>query len=275
MKKLVFSVLSVFALFPFFAWAITGEDLTVANKILRTILADSNNGNDRSSLVEWYYIVDDAIDEQWSWSIHNRLLFVKNELRVFIDGMKAADVVWKEIVEKKFLTSIGSGVTFVGDDLPQSCFEHAWLVDDLAWSEDLSPAMVIGVWKMEASCRMYYPHNGDGPFQILSKNVTGDMTVPKFVNEFQDFAAFSRNKRNWYARANKKSNLSVDLSYDSLDITWIVRHGALYNGLSGASIRWNIQPANANYVWGRYSADYSDANKDGLVVVILKFLSWK
>jgi len=47
----------------------------------------------------------------------------------------------------------------------------------------------------EASCGYYLPSNGDGPFQIISKDYgTGEITENIFVQSIQDFINFSQSK---------------------------------------------------------------------------------
>lgn len=96
-------------------------------------------------------------------------------------------------------------------DLDELCQEHRMLMNDMAWAEDMPLPLLIATREMESSCRFAYPSNGDGPFQILSKNITGSMDRVSMVNEIQDWADFSRNKRDWYARANVASGHSIQL----------------------------------------------------------------
>jgi hypothetical protein len=64
------------------------------------------------------------------------------------------------------------------------------------------------------------------------------------------------------------------LTYANLDLDSIIKHGALYNGLSWATIKWDIQPAAVQYVYGRYTDVYSGSVKDGLLTKILKSVQY-
>jgi len=47
----------------------------------------------------------------------------------------------------------------------------------------------------ETHCGYYLPKNGDGPFQILSKDYgTGEITPDLFIQTVQDFITFSKIK---------------------------------------------------------------------------------
>lgn len=54
--------------------------------------------------------------------------------------------------------------------MPDGCFSSYQLVDDWSWALDVPTALVIATWKMEATCKMYLPANGDGPFQIVKND---------------------------------------------------------------------------------------------------------
>ena len=272
MKKL----LSLFALAVFLfspILAMTNENQVIADAILANILHTTNNGKDTSWLVEWYYIIDDNLENNVTdVNVADRLTFVKNELRTRIDNTKNTSIATKIISEQSFLTNYASGIVSSGDILHSKCYDYYDMFDDVAWSENVPTSLVIATWKMEAGCGFYYPNNGDGPFQMLYKNHTGVMTTSKMVNEIQDFARFSRNKWDWYRRSNGTGATPIMLTYTGWNLTGVVYQGALYNGLSGASIRGDIQPANPHYVWGRYGNAFSGSSKDGLLVNILKVI---
>lgn len=100
-----------------------------------------------------------------------------------------------------------------------------------------------------------------------------------------DYRDLIQGKHNRYHNANKLSpttctqkNMNftgqtapICLSYTQMDIDSIIKYGALYNALAGPTIIGDIQPRNISYVYGKLT---SDANKDGLIVRILKILRW-
>lgn len=267
MKKIALTIFFMI-FFSFSAFATTANDEIIGNKMFQNIMVDTNNGEDKSWLVERYYLVQEAI-QNGDTLIERRLQHLSQKLRTEIDQKKASSLSSKDSFESSFLSSYESDIVSSSEVLDSRCYEYYDLVDDLAWSEDIPTSLVIATWKMEASCGFYFPSNGDWPFQMLYKNYTGAMTIWKFVNEIQDFANFSRNKRNWFVRANKSTNQTLSLSYTSWDLTGVVRHWALYNWLSGATVIGDIQPWNPHYVWWKYN-QYTGSIKDWLLVNILK-----
>ncbi len=59
-----------------------------------------------------------------------------------------------------------------------------------------------------------------------------------------------------------------------MDLDSLIKHGALYNGLANATIKWDIQPGAPAYVYGRYTDAYSGAVKDGLITRVLKVVKY-
>jgi hypothetical protein len=142
---------------------------------------------------------------------------------------------------------------------------------------------------MESWCGRYKPTNGDGVFQLVSKDYgTGVLSTGERILMMYDFSALLKGKYDRYHTANKLSpndcntNMTwstgiispICLSYTTLDFDSIVKHGALYNWLSGSIIKGNIQPAIAPYVFGHYTDTYSGSVKDWLLVRILKVLNY-
>jgi len=254
-------------------FAISVQDQYVADKMINNILNDTDNASDKEWLVEWYYIIYDALmSEGDQSSIGQRLVVVSDFLRVAIDQWKELDRLTAEWIEDSFYTVHASYIQSTWTDLSSDCYSYNQLIDDVSWSKNIPTNLVIWTWMMEASCWFYFPNNWDWQFQMLYKNKTWTMTIPLFVNEIQDFANFSQNKRNWYETANSASWLTINLTYTNWSIDDYVKHWALYNGLSWSTIYWDIQPWNPDYVRGQYTSEYSWSNKDWLIVDILKYL---
>jgi hypothetical protein len=58
----------------------------------------------------------------------------------------------------------------------------------------------------ESTCSYALPKNGDGPFQIISKDYgNGTITESIFVQTVQDFFDFAWDKINRYNERNKES----------------------------------------------------------------------
>lgn len=280
--KYIFSI--TFVALLFFVWynqvfaltALSSEDLSIVTAMKTNILADTDNGRDLSWLTEWYYIIKETVDSSVNNNVAtNRLQWLLLDLRNLIDTKKQSSLLSKQTIENNFLSTYQSWLYYswyIVSILPDACYTHYNMVDDIARAENIPMSLVMATWKMESGCGFYYPDNGDWPFQMLYKNITWTMTISKMVNEIQDFAAFTRNKWEWYNTSNVGSWLTIWMSYTGRDLTGVVMHWALYNGLSGASIKWYVQPANPNYVWWRYTEMYSGANKDGLLSNMLKVI---
>ena len=140
------------------------------------------------------------------------------------------------------------------------------LADDLSFVYNQPTALTLATRYRETSCKRYLPGNGDGPFQIVNKDYgSGDLTPKTFKQSLIDYLEFSQNKFNRFEKANSKSGLQIDLTYTGLTFTGIVRHGALYNSLSGKTVYGDIQPARPNYVFDGYTQAYSGSKRYGLL----------
>ncbi len=63
----------------------------------------------------------------------------------------------------------GSGLA-IADPLSENCIGRYQTLDTLSFAYDFPTALTIAVWWKESSCGYYLPKNGDGPFQIMSKD---------------------------------------------------------------------------------------------------------
>jgi hypothetical protein len=182
-----------------------------------------------------------------------------------------------------------SGVTTSTVWLSNICKDRYQLVDDRSYAFNIPTPLVLATLDMESSCGRYKPSNGDGVFQLIAKDYgTWTLTTGQWIMMIYDFSALIAGKHARYHTANKISkdgcttknmNLTgttspICLTYTNMDLDSIIKHGALYNGLSWAIIKWDIQPAAASYVYGHYTDAYSGAVKDGLIVRILKVVKY-
>ena len=147
-------------------------------------------------------------------------------------------------------------------------------IDNISFANDFPTAITIAVWYKESNCGYYLPANGDGPFQIVSKDYwNGEITEDLFKQTVQDFIDFSKDKIDNY---NKKANdefPGIHISYTWLDYTGVVSFAALYNGWTRTG--WMVQPNAPKYVFDGYWEKYSSAKKYGLFPALLKILSWE
>lgn len=107
----------------------------------------------------------------------------------------------------------------------------------------------------------------------MSKNYwAGEISIELFQQTVEDYLIFSEGKHDLYERANYDSGYVVDLSYTGWSLTGVVYHSSLYNGLSGANIRWTIAPGIPEYVYDNYTNAYSWATRDGIVATMIKVI---
>jgi hypothetical protein len=88
----------------------------------------------------------------------------------------------------------------------------------------------LAVWYRESNCGYYLPANGDGPFQIVSKDYgNGEITEEIFKQTIQDFIDFAKNKVDNYNKNADEEFPEIKLNYTSFDYTGVVSFAALYN----------------------------------------------
>ncbi len=142
-------------------------------------------------------------------------------------------------------------------------------LDSISFANNFPTALTIATWYRETNCGYYLPNNGDGPFQILSKDYgTWAISEATFLQSVQDFIDFSKSKHTQY-----KTKLWISLTYTWFDRTGLVNHAGLYNG---GLISWNIvTPNNPRYLYDGYGSAYSGATRYGVMPKFLKILSWE
>ncbi len=118
-------------------------------------------------------------------------------------------------------------------EIYNNCLGRYNTTDNMSFANNFPTALTIAVRYRESTCGYLLPRNGNGPFQITSKNYgSGEITETLFLQTVQDFLDFSQNKINRYNERNANDNLSIDLSYTGAKYTDLRRFAALYNGLS-------------------------------------------
>jgi len=98
------------------------------------------------------------------------------------------------------------------------------------------------------------------------------------MTTLKDFFDFAHHKINRYEGANKASSnpeYNIDLSYNTFDMTGLVKFSALYNSLSGNTVYGHILPKNPNYAWDGYGAEFSGATRYGVIPKFIKLLDWE
>lgn len=184
-----------------------------------------------------------------------------DQIHIEKNKVKAENIQFK----KDFLSQYMSGISKEITD-PDNCTGRYQTLDAMAYANNYPTALLMATWFRESTCGYYLPKNGDGPFQIVSKDYgTGQITEEIFWQAVQDFIDFSRNKYSSY-----KSRVNINLTYTGFDYTWIISHASLYNG--GYYSGGIILPVNPHYVFDGYGEQYSWATRYGLFPKFLKLL---
>jgi hypothetical protein len=132
--------------------------------------------------------------------------------------------IWSKSGWNEFLDLYNTGIIEI--DMEDKCFWRYNTLDNISFANNFPTALTIAIRYRESHCGYYLPKNGDGPFQILTKDYwTWEITEEIFVQSVQDFIDFSRSK---FARY--QSRVHQNITYTWIDIKSIISHSALYNG---------------------------------------------
>ena len=98
-------------------------------------------------------------------------------------------------------------------------------MDTISFANNFPTALMMAVRYRETNCGYYLPSNGDGPFQILSKDYgTGQISEAKFLQIMQDYIDFSKGKMSRYNNVNAANNRSINLTYTGFNLTGIINY---------------------------------------------------
>ncbi|EKD25337.1 MAG: hypothetical protein ACD_80C00084G0023 [uncultured bacterium (gcode 4)] len=278
MKKIIASLVLIWLFLGYTsAYQPTSQDIAQI-KLLKTQFDSITTGNMKDK--RDFYAQLKTLQEQFSG--YEQLNYYLSEL-----GLYLVTQVNDEKVKVKSVSKIGkqdffnqwSGWLSTSITATDTCTWWYNTMDSISFANNFPTALTIATRYREVNCGYYLPANGDGPFQILSKDYgTGQITESKFIQTMQDFIDFSKYKISRYEKANKAeehTEFKTNLSYTWYDFTWIVRFGALYNSLSGNTVYGNILPKSPKYVFDGYWEAYSGALKYGILPKFLKTLDWE
>ena len=272
MKKYIALLLGGLFLWSVFAYTPTSQDIAQIN-LLKTQLDSITTGNMKD---KWdFYAQLKTLQEQFG--NQEQLNYYLNELWVYlvtqVNTEKAKVKVLSKATEQIFLNQYSSGFS---QDIttPDTCTGWYNTMDTISFANNFPTALTIATRYREVNCGYYMPANGDGPFQIVSKDYgTGQITEATFLKTIQDFIDFSKAKHTQY-----KTKLWITLTYTWFTWTGLVYHSALYNGwtITGSDASWYIAlPNNPHYVYDGYGPDFTGALRYGLMPKFLKVLDWE
>ena len=257
------------------------QTVSALNTVLDDLIQD-----DKKELRHWYNQIDTLYEV---YSGDGRLGYLLGEidgyLRESLDTMKKPAIIESIAAKEAFVAAYASWI-IQEHTIPDRCWEMYELLDDLSFVHDIPTVITLWTWYAETTCGFYLPIHPDfgsnWPFQIISKNYgTGDMTMPLFKQTLEDFLIFARHKYNLYgwAKWNRENGYAVDVSYTWFDLTGVVRHGALYNGVASdhpmGNIYGEIRPKKDWYVYNNYKEERSGAVRHGFLPMVINAAAWE
>jgi len=272
--KSLFFIAFLFCQATFAFYQPTPQDLVDLNKLKVQLTELTLNNNED---IRTYYSQIKILKNNYSfnWRLNYLLTELNSHLQTILQTKKQEEKILSKQTKQAFLQKYSGNIVW-DVELSENCIGWYNTLDDIAFAHDFSTALLIATRYRESNCGYYLPHNLWGPFQITSKNYwSGEISEEVFFESVVDFIKFSQEKHNRYKNRNQEEKLLVNISYKTLSMTGIVRHGALYNGLSGYTVYWNALPLNPNYVFDNYTNDYSGASRNGLITQYLKVLEWE
>ncbi len=267
MKKFNFGLLAILLLFwCSFAYEPTTQDISAITS-LKTQFDTISSGD--MTIKGDFYIQLKNLQEQFSG--HEKLGYYLNTMASYLMTQINTEKAKAKTTSKSFKQDFVNQYSGVSKDITtaDTCTGRYNTMDSLSYANNFPTALTIATRYRETNCWYYLPNNGDGPFQIISKDYgTWTITEGKFLRSIQDFIDFSKAKRTQY-----KSKLWISLTYTGFDMTWLVNHAGLYNG---GIISWNIvNPVNPSYLYDGYTQEYSGATRYGLIPKFVKVLDWE
>lgn len=155
----------------------------------------------------------------------------------------------------------------LSEKLTNNCKKYYDLIDDISFAHNFPTSAVISTWYRESSCGFSLPSNGDGPFQIVTKDYgTGTMTEELFVQTVLDFIQFTENKIKRY-----NGKIKTKLDYQHIDLESFINFSALYNW--GKVLNGIIAPYHPQYIFDGYQWKYSNAKRYGTRPYLIKVLN--
>lgn len=270
-KSWILTLISLVAFSWVFAYEPTTEaDLQELSDLKTQInLAVENN----NPLLFSYYQQMRELEKQFQSPA--KLNYQLQHLRNFLqDKMEAKRDISKSASKSQktqFLAQYQQTMEQYADPLHQNCYGRYHTLDTMSFAYDFPTVLTMAVWFREANCLVYRPKNGDGPFQIVSKDYgAGKLDKPAFEVTIQDFLEFARKKIDRYN--SKNPTTPITLSYENLSYDDVYKFAALYNGLSGATVYGDIAPAAPKYFFEKMPGEFEKGKRNGLWLQTLRAL---
>ena len=276
MKNKIQILIFAFVILFGFVWVtraeykLTGDELKQFNSQKATISKATNYGL-------WSYYT-----QLWKWCDilkgDDRLSIISSGLRDYASSLfdSRKKLAKQQYIGEKsrFLGAYEWNVTVTEKFSIDNCVGWYNTIDNISFANDFPTALTIAVWYKESNCGYYLPANGDGPFQIVSKDYgNGEITEDLFKQTIQDFIDFSKSKIDNYNKKADEEFPEIRISYTWFDYTGVVSFAALYNWWTRTG--GMVVPNAPKYVFDGYWEDYSNAKKYWLLSAFIKVLDWE
>ena len=276
MKNKIQILIFVFVAIFGFVWVtnatyiLTGNELNQVNS-QKTIIGASTDyelWNYYSQLVKRYNILE---KNERLWKISGELRDYALSIFEFRKKIGKQQSVWNK---STFLDEYRDNI-MMEDEFPfDKCTWWYNTIDNISFANNFPTALTIAIWYRESTCGYYLPANGDGPFQIVSKDYgNGEITEDVFKQTIQDFIDFAKWKIDNYNNRVNEEFPEINLTYTWFNLTGVVSFAAMYNGWTRTG--WMVQPNVPKYVYDGYGDEYANAKKYGILPAFLKILSWE
>lgn len=265
MKKYIITLIATIIGFLGFSFAYsptTGDQATLS--ALKTQINKITQDNPKTMRK----LADQLQNLQVRFPTYEKLLYLLKELEIDLTNQITTQKIQvKQANKEQIKAFVANNMTGIAA-LPETdtCKQQYDLIDTISFANNFPTALTLATRYREASCRMYLPGNGDGPFQIVSKEYgAGDLTLTTFKQSVQDFIDFSKAKY-----GNYYSKIWPIFTYTGFDMTGIVNHAALYNG--GKIMSGVVVPLMPKYVYEWYGNYASGAVRYGIRPKFIKLL---
>ena len=272
MKKYIAFILSGLLCWTVMAYQATSQDIAQISS-LKTQFDTITTGSVKN---KWnFYAQLKTLQEQFTGN--EKLNYYLNELGLYLVAQVNTEKTKAKTMSKTTKQDfVNQYISWLSQDITTADTCTGWYntIDTISFANNFPTALTIATRYREINCGYYMPSNGNGPFQIVSKDYgTGQITEATFIKTIQDFIDFSKAKHLQYT-----TKLWIKLTYTWFTWTGLVNHAALYNGgiITWNDTSWYVAiPNNPHYVYDGYGQDYSWAVRYGLLPKFLKVLDWE
>lgn len=200
MKKLIVSLIAI-GLFSGLAlgYEPTSQDVTSITS-LKTQFDTISSGD--VSIKGDFYIQLKNLKEQFSG--HEKLDYYLDTIASYLITQINTRKTEAKATSESFKQGFVNQYSGVSKEITtaDSCTGRYNTIDSISFANNFPTALTIATRYRETNCGYYLPNNGDGPFQIVSKDYgTGTVSEGKFLTTIQDFIDFSKAKRTQYHTA--------------------------------------------------------------------------